>query len=289
MDYEVLTNEKGQRVIAFGYFAGMVGAYNGLLTYGQRTRKFRLKRMHDCYDYAAAKAQFTYLELPPIKIVLTGTGRVASGAVHVLKDMGIAHVSPTDFLNKQFDHIVFTQLGCEDYAARKDGSPFDLKHFFQNPAEYKNIFNPYTKIADIMINGIYWDNQAPVFFTKKEMKANDFKIKVIADVTCDIAPEASIPSTIKPTTISDPVFGYDRFSESEMHPFQDHSIDMMTIDNLPNELPRDASKAFGKQFIDCVLDDLLDPSENGVIGRGMMTKEGQLTERFQYLRDYVTI
>ena len=287
MDYEVLTNENGQRVIAFGHFAGMVGAYNGLMAYGQRTGTFRLKRMHQCYDYAAAKAQFDYLKLPAIKIVLTGTGRVSGGSVQVLQDMGILQVSPSDFLAKQYNHIVFTQLDCKDYVATKDNSVFELAHFFKNPTQYKSIFNPYTKVADIMINGIYWDNQAPTFFTKAEMKANDFNIKVIADVTCDIAPEASIPSTIKPATIPDPVFGYDRFTESEIQPFQAHSIDMMTIDNLPNELPRDASEAFGNQLIDYVLDDLLAPSENGVIERGMMTKDGELTERFQYLSAYV--
>ena len=130
-------------------------------------------------------------------------------------------------------------------------------------------------------------NKHPAFFTKEEMKTDDFKIRVIADVTCDIAPEASIPATIKAASIPDPVFGYDRFTASEIQPFQAHSIDMMTIDNLPNELPRDASEAFGKQFMDHVLADLLNPTENGVIARGMMTKDGALTERFQYLTAYV--
>ena len=287
MDYEVLTNKKGQRVIAFGYFAGMVGAYNGLMTYGKRTQSFNLKRMHHCYDYAEAKAQFDYIDFPPIKIVLTGTGRVASGAAQVLKDMGIPQVPPAHFLSREFGNIVFTQLGCKDYVAKKDGSDFELTHFFQNPTAYKSIFQPYTQVADLMINGIYWDNEAPVFFTKEEMKADDFAIQVIADVTCDIAPEASIPSTLKPTVIPDPVFGYDPFTESEIHPYQAHSVDMMTIDNLPNEMPRDASEAFGNQFIDYVLKDLLAPKKDGVIERGMMTKDGQLTERFSYLTDYV--
>ena len=219
--------------------------------------------------------------------MLTGTGRVASGAAKVLTDMGIPKVPPQDFLTKDFGHIVFTQLDCKDYVARKDGSAFDLTHFFNNPTEYDSIFAPYTKVAHLMINGIYWDSQAPPFFTKNEMKSTDFSIEVIADVTCDIAPEASIPATIKPSTIADPIFGYDAFTESEIHPFQRHSIDMMTIDNLPNELPRDASEAFGKQFIAFVLDDLLNPAKDGVIERGTMTKAGKLTERFRYLTDYV--
>ncbi|MEM6318347.1 MAG: NAD(P)-dependent oxidoreductase [Bacteroidota bacterium] len=287
MDYEVLTNVSGQRVIAFGYFAGMVGAYNGLLTYGKRSGAFSLKRMHQCHDYAEAKQQFNFLRLPPLKIVLTGTGRVSSGAVKVLLDMGIRQVAPKAFLTQRFPQAVFTQLGCEEYVAKMDDSKFDLQHFFNHPAEYKSIFSPYTKVTDMMINGIYWDNAAPAFFTKTDMKANDFNIEVIADVTCDIAPEASIPSTIKPSTIADPIFGYDPLTESEIQPFQAHSVDMMTIDNLPNELPRDASESFGHQFITSVLDDLLQPKSGGVIERGRMTKDGQLTERFSYLANYV--
>ena len=287
MDYEVLTNKKGHRVIAFGHFAGMVGAYNGLWTYGKRNQLFDLKRMYQCYDYAEAKAQFDQMDWPPIKIVLTGTGRVAGGSVQVLQDMGIRQVSPQDFLEWEYDHVVFTQLDCKDYAARKDGQPFDLQDFFDHPAQYKSIFSPYTEVADLMINGIYWDNEAPAFFSQAAMKQPEFKIEVIADVTCDIAPVSSIPSTLKPTTIPDPVFGYDPTAATEMAPYKAVGIDMMTIDNLPNELPRDASEAFGNQFINFVLADLLNPQKDGVIERGTMTKKGKLTKRFKYLSDYV--
>ncbi|MFK7809074.1 MAG: NAD(P)-dependent oxidoreductase, partial [Saprospiraceae bacterium] len=209
LDYEVLTNDKKQRLIAFGVFAGMVGAHNALWTYGKRTGKFELKRMKDFFDYAEAKAAYAKLELPPVKIVLTGGGRVANGAAKVLEDMGIERKSAEEFLTIDLQKPVFTQLDCHQYAARKDDSPFDLQHFFKNPSEYKSIFDPYTKIGDIMINGIYWDNEAPAFFTSEDMQQDDFKINVIADVTCDIAPVSSIPSTLKASTIADPVFGYD--------------------------------------------------------------------------------
>lgn len=286
IDYEVLTNEKGQRVIAFGHFAGMVGAYNGLYTYGKRTETFDLKRMYQCHDYEEAAQQFKDLKLPPIKIVLTGTGRVAGGAVQVLKDMSIPQISPKVFLQKEFDHAVFTQLDCHHYVQRKNGADFNLHHFFKEPDQYKSIFAPYTKSADLMINGIYWDNKAPAFFTKQEMAAPSFKLKVIADVTCDIAPVSSIPSTLRATTIPDPVFGYDPKTTTETSPYQSNVIDMMTIDNLPNELPRDASKAFGEQFISSVLDDLLNPQSNGVTHRGTIAKRGKLTKLFSYLKDY---
>ncbi|MDG1434957.1 MAG: NAD(P)-dependent oxidoreductase [Saprospiraceae bacterium] len=287
LDYEVLTNERGQRLIAFGKFAGMVGAHNGVMTYGNRTGEFNLKRMKDCHDYSEAKTIYKGLDLPPMKIVVTGKGRVANGAAQVLKDMDIENVSPEDFLENEFQHAVFTQLDCVDYAAHKDGEIFNLQDFFQNPQNYESIFTPYIQASDLMINGIYWDNKAPAFFTKEEMKKSDFRIKVIADVTCDIAPVASIPSTLRASTIANPIFGYDPIAEAEAVPHQASVIDMMTIDNLPNELPRDASQAFGEQFIEHIFQELLEQKEDGVIERASVTQNGDLGKYFEYLRDYV--
>ncbi|MFK8005176.1 MAG: NAD(P)-dependent oxidoreductase [Saprospiraceae bacterium] len=287
LDYEVLTNEKGQRLIAFGKFAGMVGAHNGVMTYGNRTGEFNLKRMKDCHDYAEAKSIYKKLDLPPMKIVVTGTGRVANGAAQVLEDMDIEKVSPEDFIENEFQHAVFTQLDCIDYVAHKNGETFELQDFFQNPQNYESIFTPYIQASDLMINGIFWDNKAPTFFTKKEMKKSNFRIKVIADVTCDIAPVASIPSTLRASTIANPVFGYDPITEAEAIPHQVNVIDMMTIDNLPNELPRDASQAFGEQFIEHIFQELLEQKEGGVIERASVAENGDLGKHFEYLRDYV--
>jgi len=286
IDYEVLTNEKKQRLIAFGRFAGMVGAHNGLLVYGKRTGAFDLKRMKDCYDYAEATKIYKSLSLPPIKIVLTGTGRVGQGAAAVLNDMGIKQIAPFDFLEKDFEHAVFTQLDCEDYAQRKDGSKFNLQDFFKNPKAYESTFKPYAKHSDIMINGIYWDNNAPAFFKKEEMKTSEFNIQVIADVTCDIAPASSIPATLRASTIADPVFGYDPLLGKECEPYQKDCIDMMTIDNLPNELPRDASEAFGEQFIEHVFSELVYADASEVIERASVTVDGELGPHFSYLKDY---
>jgi alanine dehydrogenase len=287
-DYEVLTNEKKQRVIAFGRFAGIVGAHNGMMTYGTRTKAFELEQMHKYDDYAAAIAYYKTLSFPKMKIVVTGTGRVANGAAEVLDYMEIKKVSPQDFLNKEYEEAVYTQLDCVDYAAPKDeNKAFELMDFFQNPAEYKSIFAPYTKVADVLINGIYWANEAPAFFSKEDMKAEAFNIKVIADVTCDIAPVASIPSTLYATTIAKPVFGYDPITETAVEPYQAHTVDMMTIDNLPNELPKDASKSFGEQFTAQVIEELLGLKDTGMLERAMIANEGQLGPHFQYLTDYI--
>ncbi|MEL6945512.1 MAG: NAD(P)-dependent oxidoreductase [Bacteroidota bacterium] len=284
LDYEVLTDEKGRRLIAFGRFAGMVGAHNGLWTYGKRTGAFELKRMKNHKDYAEAQAFYKTVQFPPIKIVLTGTGRVGKGAAEVLDDMGIKKVSPADFLSQDFKQAVYTQLVCEDYAQRKDGSVFNKKDFYEHPEWFESKFAPYTQVSDLMVNGIYWDNNAPAFFTKEEMKNNDFKIKVIADVTCDIAPVSSIPSTLFASTIADPVFGYDPQEEAEAKAFQSNCIDMMTIDNLPNELPRDASQSFGNQFIEFILPELL-KEESKILERATVAENGQLGKHFQYLEN----
>ncbi len=286
IDYEVLTDDQGRRLIAFGKFAGMVGAHNALWTFGKRTGKIDLPRMNSFLDYSEVKKFYAKMQLPNVRIVLTGTGRVANGAAMVLDDMGIQKIAPEKFLNSKFDVPVYTQLDCVDYAARKDGSPFDLQDFFKNPHLYKSIFAPYAQSADIMVNGIYWDNNAPAFFSQKDMASDPFSIKVIADVTCDIAPVSSIPSTLRASTIADPVFGYDPETGEEIAAFSEQGIDMMTIDNLPNELPRDASAAFGQQFVDHILPELI-KEKSALIERATIAEGGVLGKHFRYLEDYV--
>ncbi len=286
IDYEVLTNNKGQRLIAFGKFAGMVGAHNGIMTYGRKTGLFELKRMKDCLDYAEAQAIYKRMQYPPMRIVLTGTGRVGKGAALVLDDMGIQRVSPEEYLKNQYSKAVYTQLQCIDYARRKDGSPFDKETFYEHPELFESSFAPFYRCSDIMINGIYWDNNAPAFFSIDDMNSGDFAIKVIADVTCDIAPVSSIPSTLKASTIADPVFGFDPVSSQETDAYQDGKIDMMTIDNLPNELPRDASTAFGQQFISAILEELL-KDNSAVIERATVAVNRGLGSHFAYLENYL--
>ncbi|MBB3697869.1 NAD(P)-dependent oxidoreductase [Flammeovirga yaeyamensis] len=286
MDYEVLTREDGSRVIAFGRFAGLVGAYNGLLAYGKRMGTFDLKPAHLCHDLNEMWIECKKVKLPNnYKIALTGSGRVSNGAVETLLAAGIKKVSKQDFIDKEFNQPVFVQLRSKDYHDQKDGKPFVLKEFFDQPQDYVSTFGELNNIADMLVAGAFWHPAAPVLFTKEDMQKEDFNIKVIADITCDI--EGSIPSTKQPSTIADPLYDYNpKSGEVEDALSSKENITVMAVDNLPNELPRDASEAFGRQMIDNVLEDLF-IEDKGVIERARITQNKALTPKFSYLQDYV--
>ncbi|MDX1406950.1 MAG: NAD(P)-dependent oxidoreductase [Saprospiraceae bacterium] len=286
IDYEVLTDDAGMRLIAFGRFAGMVGAHNAMWTYGRRTGMFSLPRMKDCLDYDAARDAYHRTAFPSCRVVLTGTGRVANGAAEVLDDMGFHRMAPAEYLSSQRTGPVYTQLAVCDYAQSRDGSPCTEQTYFLYPERFVSQFDRFLGCSHIMINGIYWDPRAPAFFTLDEMRAPDFSIQVIADVTCDIAPDSSVPSTLRPSTIADPVYGFDPHSGKEAEPFQPGAIDVMAIDNLPNEMPRDASEAFGAQFIDRILPELF-KEDSAILERATIAHKGKLGVHFAYLEEYV--
>ncbi len=289
IDYEVLTQNE-LRVIAFGKWAGIVGAHNALWTWGKRTGVFDLPRMYQCRDFNDAKASYGALEnMYPIKIVLTGGGRVAKGAKELLDLAGIKEVDKEVFIYQTFNEPVYVQLDVEDLYLKENNTEgsFDQMDFYKHPAAYISTFRPYYKTADIFINGIYWDNKAPVFFNLEEMKSPDFNIKVIADITCDIAPIASVPSTIRPSTIEQPVYGFNIEKGEEAPPFDKGFVDVMAVDNLPNELPRDASEDFGDQFIEFVLPQLKEIETSKMIYNASITMNGDLNKPFEYLRNYL--
>lgn len=286
IDYEVLTDASGVRLIAFGKYAGMVGAHNALWAYGKRTGRLSLPRMSTCRDYNEVLEFYKRTPFPDCRIVLTGTGRVANGAARVLSDMGYRKISADQFKRLNITGKVFTQLGVTDYATHQDGEEFKETDYFERPEEFTIDFTPFFESADILINGIYWDPKAPPFFSIEEMILPNFNIKTIADVTCDIAPASSIPSTIRSATIENPVFGFDPVNQKEAIPYLINVVDMMTVDNLPNELPRDASEAFGEQFIDNIMHELTRDSSD-ILDRATIAVNGKLGEHFGYLQDYV--
>ncbi len=273
-------------MVAFGRYAGIVGAYNGLWTYGKRFNGFTIRRAHECFDINDLKLELRKVQLPNLKIVLTGAGRVAKGAMETLDTAGIRKVNPSDFLSKTFDGPVYVQLGSSDYHVRKQVGGFNRDEFHEFPERYKSIFFEFAKVTDVLMAGAFWNPKAPVLFSKEEMKSPDFKIKVIADITCDI--EGSIPSTKQASSIADPVYDYDPATESLQPPFSNPDfINVMAIDNLPCELPRSASDEFGHDLIDRILKPLLVEDKDGFVERGTITRNGKLTPQFEYLQSYV--
>lgn len=288
IDYEVLTNENGERLVAFGYYAGIVGAHNALWTWGRRTGQFSLPRLYESHDYAAMLRVYQQTALPPLRIVLTGSGRVASGAAKNLLDMGIAQVSPEEFLTQDFSKPVFTQIHAEHYVRHSDpGHPFDKKDYYRHGENYVSAFAPYYRRTDIFINGIFYDKKAPAFFTVTDMQQPDFQIRVVADISCDIMPGSSVPCTIRPSKITDPVYGFDPETSLETAPYLPGSVDVMAIDNLPSELPRDASVFFGEQLLQHILPEFARACQSEVLRRATIAEKGSLTPAFEYLQDYV--
>lgn len=287
IDYERLTDHQGNRVVAFGRFAGIVGAYNGLYTYGKKLGLYDILRAKDCFDMDDLWSEFEKIKLPPIKIALTGGGRVGGGAVEILEGLNIQHVLPEDYLSRTFDHPVYTQLEVTDYNRKADGSSFEKEEFYQHPERFVPGFQPFTRVTDLFIAGAFWDHRSPVLFHREDMLDPSFAIKVIADITCDI--EGSIPSTKQPSTIADPVYDYDAQHDQVVETLYQHPkyISVMAVDNLPSELPRDASASFGESLLQHVIPSLVGEAPQEIIQRATLTHEGRLTEDYQYLQDYV--
>jgi len=265
----------------------IVGAYNGLKTYGERNQSFQLKPAHECKDLAELIDELSRLKLGAVKILLTGTGRVARGADEILKAAQIRKVEVEEYLNADFDEPVYCWINAKDYVTREDGSPFNFQHFIKNGGDYVSNFERFTKVSDILITGHYWDHRSPVFFTQEQAARDDFKIKVIADISCDIA--GPIPSTIRASKISDPVYDYNRQTGKEAPKYSDPDhISVMAVDNLPCELPVDASTGFGDVLLDQIIPLVVNGDRDQILAKATFTNDrGELTELYRYMEDYV--
>lgn len=286
IDYECLTDVYGKRVIAFGRFAGIVGAYNGLLAYGKKFNLYHIKRATECENYIELKREYKKILLPPVKIVLAGHGSVGHGAREVIDGAGIKEVTVNDFLNLEYKEPVYVQLHSRDYFKRFDGGDFDREEFHRAPHFYRSDFFRFATKADLFLNGTFWDIGSDPFFTCEQMRRNDFNIKIIADISCDI--NGPIPSTIRTSTISEPFYDFNPALEMEAPPFSHvGNITVMAVDNLPNELPREASNSFGRVLIEKILPNMIYGDENEMIRRATITMNGKLTPRYKYLQDFV--
>ena len=284
-DHETIIKSNGARLIGFGRYAGLVGAYNGFRALGLRDQLFKLPKVETLADLDAVKAELNKISIPNIKILLSGTGKVAMGAKEILDHLNIKEVSDALYLTSQFSEPVFCMVDVMEYAKRSDGKVGDKWEFYKDPSGYESNFMPYAKETDYFIAGHFYGNNAPYLFTRDDAKDSDFRINLIADVSCDI--DGPVASTLRPSTITDPFYGYDPQTESEVAFNTPGAITVMAVDNLPCELPKDASEGFGEMFLKHVIPAFFNADEHGVLKRAKITENGKLTERYSYLQNYV--
>lgn len=285
-DHETIVKQSGARLIGFGRYAGLVGAYNGFRALGLRDGLFNLPKVETLADLEEVKAELDKITIPKIKILLTGTGKVAYGAKEILDHLGIKQVSDALYLTSEFTEPVYVMADVMEYAKRKDGKVGDKHKFYKDPTGYESNFMPYAKQTDYFIAGHFYGNNAPYLFTREDAKHPEFRINLVADVSCDI--DGPVASTIRPSTIADPFYGYNPQTEQEVAFDDKEAITVMAVDNLPCELPKDASEGFGETFVEHVIPAFFNNDERGILKRAKITTaDGKLTERFKYLQDYV--
>lgn len=283
IDYECLEHEDGQRIIGFGFFAGIVGAHNGIMAYGKRTGLFDLNRVFENRDYRHLIHHYFGLKLPKIKVAVTGGGRVANGIVEIMSMMDIHEVEPDDYISKSFPYPVYVHLKSGLLYKHKENHDYKRSDFHAHPEQYECLFHNYMAHTVILMNGIYWEKNIPALFNADDIQNENFKIQTIADITDDY--HGSVPINEGDSTIQDPVYGIDKMSLEKTAPYLPGSIDIMAVGNLPNELPRDASRFFGEQLIKYVFEDLY-KGNSLMIDNATILRDGELTEPYLYLSDF---
>jgi len=284
IDYECMEHEDGQRILGFGFFAGIVGAHNGIMAYGLRTKQYVLPRVYKQPSFRQLIHGYFGIKLPNIKVVITGSGSVAHGLLEVMNLLGIIEVEPDEYLSRNFSYPVFTQLKGSLLYRHKTNGTYNRDHFHTHPEEYECLFKSYAEHSDILMNGIFWDPHMPRLFEWEDLLSPRFRIQVIADITDD--KEGSVPCNLGDGTMEEPLYGVNRKSRHKTAPFEEDSIVIMAVGNLPNELPRDASRYFGEQLIKYILEDLFKEGSD-VIAKATMVREGIITDHFKYMTGYV--
>lgn len=288
IDYEMLKDPGGKRLLGFGRYAGIVGCYNGFRAYGKMTGEFDLKAAYECHDRLELESELVKVVLPKdFRIALTGSGRVAGGAMEILSALKITQVYPDEFIREDFNQeAVFTQLNVQDYFRRLDGKDFIRKDFYKDNEGYETNFLTFAAHADMYVACHYWSENSPFIFDREMARSPDFNIKLVADISCDI--DGPVASTIRPSTISDPFYAYNPISEKEVAFASEGSVAVSAVDNLPGELPRDASEDFGNELLKNVMPHFFNDDELGILDKATETTlEGKLNGHYSYLEDYI--
>jgi alanine dehydrogenase len=284
-DHETIVNASDRRLIGFGRYAGIVGAYNTIRAFGIKFGLFKLAKAETLSGKEELINHLKRVVLPPLKFVITGTGKVGAGITEILDAMKIKEVSVENYLTKNYAQPVYTQIDVLDYNKRIDGQVLDCSDFYKNPTDYSINFERFTKVSDIVITGHFHGTGAPDIITREMLRSKDCKVKVVGDVSCDI--NGPVACTLRSSTIAEPFYGYLPSEDKEVDVFHPAAIVVMAVDNLPCELPKDASEGFGSMFMEYVIPAFFNDDKEGVLARAKITEKGKLTPRFSYLQDFV--
>ena len=284
IDYENIRDESknAYRYLGFGRFAGIVGCYNTLNLYLKLQKKKLLPRAFEINSYKKIQKLLKKQNFNKLKILQTGKGNVAKGSMEILKYANIKQISLNDYLNKKYDEAVFCNISLREHVERNDGKNSSYQDFMLNPLEYKSKATNYLHNTDMLITGHYWDPKFPKLFSLNQI--NEFKnLKIIGDITCDV--NGSIPTTIRSTSIAKPYYSFDINSMKEID-LSYRGISVMAVDNLPSELPCEASEEFGDNIISEVLPYLIN-KDDGRINRATTASKGKLCSSFSYLENFI--
>ena len=288
-DYEYFVDDNDQRLCAFGWWAGVVGTYNSLRAYGIKYKLFELPKPD--LKFTLEKLLSNVKEIAHLcrcKVVLTGAGRVSQGAQYVMNHIEASKVTPNDFLElSDVDKLTYVVLDVENLVENNDPSiAFDFKDFIANGHNYKSAFAKYSYVADVLISCHFWSPGHPVYLDNNLLKDPRLKIKVIGDITCDI--QGSIMSTLRASTHDEPFYDFCTETLSEASPFSNPAnITVMAVDTCPNALAIDTSRYFGEALSEHVFPLILSGiTDDPILERATILKDGRLTDRYMYLKEY---
>lgn len=322
IDYERVADDKGRRLIFFGRYAGLAGMINTLWTLGLRLKYYGYDspflRINQAYTYNSLEdvkevirqvgIEISEKGLPPaispLVFGITGYGNVSNGAMEILDLLPTKEISPEELVNigdnlSPNPYIVYKVVFKEEHiSARIDGEAFDLQHYYNNPDKYKSIFEQYLPLISVLVNGMYWDARYPRIITrdylKESYKRNRMpRLLIVGDITCD--PDGSIEATVKGTYVEDPIYVYDPNTAEITSGFESEGLQIMAVDILPSELPRESSEAFSSALLEYVdamascdfsksYDELTLPP---AIKRALILHNGNFTPDFEYIKVYL--
>ena len=285
-DYEYLVDDHNRRLCAFGWWAGFVGTYYTLRGYGLRHGLYELPKPDRHFSMEKLIAALRAITLPPVRLLVTGNGRVSHGVQELLEQIDAERLTETEFLSDiPIRKLSFCAADADRLVVRKDGNAFSWPEFLAHPADYRSDFMRWGRHADILIAAHFWNPEAPVYLTREDLADPELRIRFIGDISCDI--QGSLKSTLRASTHDAPYYDYDPTTATEQPAFSsDQNITVMAVDTCPNALAADTSAYFGEKLIEHVLTPLLERRHSDVIDRATILDGGQLTPRFAYLTDF---